>query len=166
MRKCMSQRIVSTKYAGRMRKIDMIRRVDWILLPATIAMLASSVQLEATAGLCSLGVGPYLYRSIFLWPYCMASLATLPDRSVGRTALEKQCTRYAVDDCIDASYAYFGDYRYWRVDCESHAFNCRSTPWKNRICGSCRGGVAYRTPNQVLPPEMMCSDVDSIYVIG
>lgn len=31
---------------------------------------------------------------------------------------------------------------------------------------NCPKGVAYRTPNQVLPPEMMCADVDSIYANG
>jgi len=73
-----------------MRKIDMIRRVDWILLPATIAMLVSSVQLEATAGRCAVWVWVHICIGLFfLRPYFMASLATLPDRRMGRTALGK-----------------------------------------------------------------------------
>lgn len=50
-----------------MRKIDMIRRVDWILLPATIAMLASSVQLEATAGRCAVWVWGHICIGLFFF---------------------------------------------------------------------------------------------------
>lgn len=50
MRTGMSQRDVSTKYAGRMRRMDIIRRAARSLLAVTVAMFASSVQLEATGG--------------------------------------------------------------------------------------------------------------------
>lgn len=149
-----------------MRKIDMIRRVDWILLPATIAMLASSVQLEATAGRCAVWVWGHICIGLFFFGLILWHLWLHFPIGVWTVRLWRSkapdmrwMTALMLLTLISAIIATGG----W-IASPTHsiagAIHGKSDLWLLPW----RGGISYAESSS--SAGMMCSDVDSIYVIG